>query len=187
MVQQLSDAEDCLFNIVIVGDSFVGKSKIIERFTKNEFSYESPATSGLDFRTKTVQQIEGKKVKAKIWDTSGLAKYRAVNYMHYRRVDGAVIVYDVTKKSSFENSRTWLREVRTHARSDVVVMITGNKCDMRYPREVSKEEAKRLTDKVGALFMEVSAREAVNVEEAFDVLLAGICRGRMSREEEEEE
>ncbi|KAJ3682693.1 hypothetical protein LUZ60_012920 [Juncus effusus] len=179
MAQQIN-GNDCLLNVVVIGDSFVGKSKIIERFTKNEFSFDGIATIGLDFGTKTLQ-IDGNKVKARIWDTSGLASYRTINYMYYRKVDGAVIVYDTTRKSSFEGMKKWLRELRSHARSDTVVIIIGNKCDSKCRREVREDEVREFADKEGVLFMEVSAREGVNVEEAFCKLISQVYCTKMNR------
>ena len=102
---------DYLFKVVLIGDSGVGKSNLLSRFTQNQFNIESKSTIGVEFATKTIV-TEGKTIKAQIWDTAGQERYRAITSAYYRGAVGALVVYDITKDISFENVEKWLAEVR---------------------------------------------------------------------------
>ncbi|RAL42382.1 unnamed protein product [Cuscuta campestris] len=161
---------DYLFKIVLIGDSGVGKSNILSRFTRNEFCLESKSTIGVEFATRTLQ-VEGKTVKAQIWDTAGQERYRAITSAYYRGAVGALLVYDITKKQTFDNVQRWLRELRDHADSNIVIMMAGNKSDLNHLRAVSEEDGQALAEKEGLSFLETSALEAYNVEKAFQTIL----------------
>ena len=161
---------DYLFKIVLIGDSGVGKSNILSRFTRNEFNLESKATIGVEFAQKTIN-IEGKIVKAQIWDTAGQERYRAITSAYYRGAVGALLVYDVCKYSSFENVEKWLKEMKDHADSQIVVLLAGNKADLKHLRAVKTEEAAAFAQKNSLAFMETSALEGTNVEKAFEAIL----------------
>lgn len=120
------------------------------------------------------QQIEGKTIKAQIWDTAGQERYRAITSAYYRGAVGALLVYDITKRQTFENVNRWLRELRDHADSNIVIMLAGNKSDLNHLRAVSPEDAQILAEKEGLSFLETSALEALNVENAFHTILAEI-------------
>ncbi|KAL1202109.1 Ras-related protein RABA1a [Cardamine amara subsp. amara] len=140
MASYKADEEyDYLFKLVLIGDSGVGKSNLLSRFTKNEFNLESKSTIGVEFATKTLK-VEGKVVKAQIWDTAGQERYRAITSAYYRGAVGALLVYDVTRQSTFENAARWLRELRGHTDPNIVVMLIGNKCDLRHLVAVKTEE-----------------------------------------------
>ncbi|XP_072958730.1 ras-related protein Rab11C-like [Typha angustifolia] len=173
MAHRVDHEYDYLFKIVLIGDSGVGKSNILSRFTRNEFCLESKSTIGVEFATKTLQ-IEGKTIKAQIWDTAGQERYRAITSAYYRGALGALLVYDVTKKQSFDNVQRWLRELRGHADSNIVLMMAGNKSDLKHLRAVSENEAELLAEKEGLSFLETSALEATNVEKAFHTILTEI-------------
>ncbi|KAG0475327.1 hypothetical protein HPP92_015013 [Vanilla planifolia] len=175
MAHRVDHEYDYLFKIVLIGDSGVGKSNILSRFTRNEFSLDSKSTIGVEFATKTLQ-IEGKTVKAQIWDTAGQERYRAITSAYYRGAVGALLVYDITKRQTFENIQRWLRELRDHADSNIVVMMAGNKSDLNHLRAVSAEDAKLLAEKEGLSFLETSALEAVNVDSAFQIVLTEVFR-----------
>ena len=132
--------------MVLIGDSGVGKSNLLMRFTRNEFNMESKSTIGVEFANRTLQ-IEGKTVKAQIWDTAGQERYRAITSAYYRGAYGAFIVYDIAKASSFENVDNWLKELREHASPDIVIMLVGNKSDLRHVRAVTTEEARQYAGK----------------------------------------
>jgi small GTP-binding protein len=125
--------------VVLIGDSGVGKSNLISRFTKNDFIVESKSTIGVEFGTRTLK-ISGKTIKAQIWDTAGQERYRAIVSAYYRGAVGVLLVYDITKKQTFENVSRWLNELREHADEDIVILLVGNKCDLRHIRAVSTEE-----------------------------------------------
>ncbi|KAF4361817.1 hypothetical protein CsatB_009333 [Cannabis sativa] len=173
MAYKVDHEYDYLFKIVLIGDSGVGKSNILSRFTRNEFCLESKSTIGVEFATRTLQ-VEGKTVKAQIWDTAGQERYRAITSAYYRGAVGALLVYDITKRQTFENVQRWLRELRDHADSNIVIMMAGNKADLNHLRAISAEEAGALAEKEGLSFLETSALEALNVEKAFQSILLDI-------------
>ncbi|KAI3786978.1 hypothetical protein L1987_41100 [Smallanthus sonchifolius] len=164
---------DYLLKIVLIGDSGVGKSNILSRFTRNEFNLESKATIGVEFATRTLQ-VEGKMIKAQIWDTAGQERYRAITSAYYRGAVGALLVYDITKRPTFDNVQRWLRELRANADSNIVVLMAGNKSDLNDLRAVDKQDGQSLAEKEGLSFLETSALEAHNVEKAFQTILTEI-------------
>ncbi|MCL7025437.1 hypothetical protein MKW94_021493 [Papaver nudicaule] len=164
---------DYVFKIVLIGDSAVGKSQILSRFARNEFSLDSKATIGVEFQTRTLV-IQHKSVKAQIWDTAGQERYRAVTSAYYRGAVGAMLVYDITKRQSFDHIPRWLEELRGHADKNIVIILIGNKCDLESQRAVPTEDAKEFAQKEGLFFLETSALEGSNVESAFSTVLTEI-------------
>ena len=161
---------DYLFKIVLIGDSGVGKSNLLSRFTRNEFNLESKTTIGVEFAQKTIV-IDGKVIKAQIWDTAGQERYRAITSAYYRGAVGALLVYDICKAVSFENVDKWLKELKDHADSQTVVMLTGNKCDLKHLRAVKTDDAASYSQKNNLAFIETSALEGSGVEKAFEIIL----------------
>ncbi|XP_066577297.1 ras-related protein Rab-25b [Amia ocellicauda] len=170
-----------VFKVVLIGESGVGKSNLLSRFTKNEFNHDSRTTIGVEFSTRTVQ-INGLTIKAQIWDTAGLERYRAITSAYYRGAVGALLVYDISKHLTYECVERWLKELYDHADAHIVVMLVGNKTDLVSLRAVPTEEAKDFAEKKGLLFMETSALESTNVETAFNNVLAEIHRKVASKE-----
>lgn len=169
------DDYDYLFKVVLIGDSGVGKSNLLSRFTRNEFNLESKSTIGVEFATRSIQ-TDGKTIKAQIWDTAGQERYRAITSAYYRGAVGALLVYDIAKRVTFENVERWLKELRDHADSNIVIMLVGNKSDLRHLRAVSTEEAKEFSQKHNLSFIETSALDSTNVESAFQTILTEIYR-----------
>ncbi|KAK9696862.1 hypothetical protein RND81_08G001900 [Saponaria officinalis] len=167
------DDYDYLFKLVLIGDSGVGKSNLLSRFTKNEFSLESKSTIGVEFATRSLN-VEGKVIKAQIWDTAGQERYRAITSAYYRGAVGALLVYDVTRHATFENAERWLKELRDHTDPNIVVMLIGNKSDLRHLVAVQMEDGKTFAEKESLYFMETSALEATNVDNAFTEVLSQI-------------
>ncbi|XP_031490975.1 ras-related protein RABA5c-like [Nymphaea colorata] len=170
------EGENYLFKIVIIGDSAVGKSNLLSRFARNEFNQNSKATIGVEFQTQSME-IEGREVKAQIWDTAGQERFRAVTSAYYRGAVGALIVYDITRRSTFENIDRWLEELKTHSDVTMAKLLVGNKCDQESLRDVSVEEAKEFAEKEGLFFMETSALDSTNVKAAFEVVIKEIYNG----------
>ncbi|KAL7089068.1 hypothetical protein ACP275_13G165500 [Erythranthe tilingii] len=164
---------DYLFKVVLIGDSGVGKSNLLSRFTKNEFSQQSKSTIGVEFATRSIQ-VDDKVVKAQIWDTAGQERYRAITSAYYRGAVGALLVYDVTRHVTFENVERWLKELRAHTDNNIVIMLVGNKSDLRHLRAIPTQDAKEFAEKENTFFMETSALEAMNVENAFTEVLTQI-------------
>ncbi|KDP31762.1 hypothetical protein JCGZ_12223 [Jatropha curcas] len=167
------DDYDYLFKVVLIGDSGVGKSNLLSRFTRNEFCLESKSTIGVEFATRSIH-VDDKVVKAQIWDTAGQERYRAITSAYYRGAVGALLVYDVTRHVTFENVERWLKELRDHTDSNIVIMLVGNKADLRHLRAVTTEDAKAFAEKEKTFFMETSALESLNVENAFTEVLTQI-------------
>jgi small GTP-binding protein len=128
--------------VVLIGDSGVGKSNLLSRFTRNEFNLDSKSTIGVEFATRSIQ-VDAKTIKAQIWDTAGQERYRAITSAYYRGAVGALLVYDISKHQTFENVTRWLKELRDHADSNIVIMLVGNKSDLRHLRAVPTEDAKQ--------------------------------------------
>lgn len=175
MASPREDEYDYLFKIVLIGDSGVGKSNLLSRFTRNEFNLESKSTIGVEFATKSIV-AEGKTIKAQIWDTAGQERYRAITSAYYRGAVGALLVYDITKHGTFENVERWLKELRDHADANTVIMLVGNKSDLRHLRAVSTEEAMAFAEKNNLAFIETSALEATGVDSAFQRILTEIYK-----------
>lgn len=166
---------DFLFKVVLIGDSGVGKSNLLSRFTRNEFNLESKSTIGVEFATRSLA-IDGKTVKAQIWDTAGQERYRAITSAYYRGAVGALLVYDISKHQTYTNVTRWLKELRDHADSNIVIMLVGNKSDLKHLRAVPTDEAKAFAAENGLSFIETSALDASNVESAFQTILTDIYR-----------
>jgi len=167
------DEYDYLFKVVLIGDSGVGKSNLLSRFTRNEFNLESKSTIGVEFATRSIQ-CDNKTIKAQIWDTAGQERYRAITSAYYRGAVGALLVYDISKAVSYENVERWLNELRDHADSNIVIMLVGNKSDLRHLRAVQTEQAAAFAEKHGLSFIETSALDSTNVELAFQRILTEI-------------
>ncbi|XP_053718706.1 ras-related protein Rab-25-like [Synchiropus splendidus] len=170
-----------VFKVVLIGESGVGKSNLLARFTKNEFNHDSRTTIGVEFSTRTIQ-LDNYIIKAQIWDTAGLERYRAITSAYYRGAVGALLVYDITKQPTYESAERWLKELYDHADPHMVVMLVGNKTDLESIRTVPTEEAKDFAEKNNLMFMETSAMDSTNVEEAFNEVLTEIHRKVASRE-----
>ncbi|KAF6133969.1 hypothetical protein GIB67_040733 [Kingdonia uniflora] len=168
-----SEGEDYLFKVVIIGDSAVGKSNLLSRYARNEFNMNSKATIGVEFQTQSID-IDGREIKAQIWDTAGQERFRAVTSAYYRGAVGALIVYDITRRTTFNSVSRWLEELNTHSDTTVAKMLVGNKSDLNNIRDVSVEEGKTLAEENGLFFMETSALDSTNVKIAFDMVIREI-------------
>ncbi|GJJ11893.1 Ras- protein Rab-11A [Clathrus columnatus] len=163
---------DYLFKVVLIGDSGVGKSNLLSRFTRNEFNIESKSTIGVEFATRSIT-VDGKTVKSQIWDTAGQERYRAITSAYYRGAVGALLVYDIAKHATYVDVTRWLKELRDHADANIVIMLVGNKSDLKHLRAVPTDEAKSFAAENGLSFIETSALDTSNVEAAFQTILTG--------------
>ncbi|XP_034032355.1 ras-related protein Rab-8B-like [Thalassophryne amazonica] len=157
---------DYLFKLLLIGDSGVGKTCLLFRFSEDSFNTTFISTIGIDFKIRTIE-LEGKRVKLQIWDTAGQERFRTITTAYYRGAMGIMLVYDICNEKSFENIKNWIRNIEEHASSDVEKMILGNKCDMTDRRQVSKDRGEKLAIDYGVKFLETSAKSSLNVEEAF--------------------
>ena len=158
--------EEYKLKVVVVGDSGVGKTNLIKRFASDTFSYDSKATVGVEFISKSY--IINKKVfKIEIWDTAGQERYKAITSAYYKGAKGCLIVYDTTSQLTFNNIDKWMSEIREKALTNIKVMIVGNKIDLKDKRIIPIEEAMKKSQELQAPIMETSAYDATNVKEAF--------------------
>ncbi|XP_068169643.1 ras-related protein Rab-8B-like [Antennarius striatus] len=157
---------DYLFKLLLIGDSGVGKTCLLFRFSEDSFNTTFISTIGIDFKIRTIE-LDGKRVKLQIWDTAGQERFRTITTAYYRGAMGIMLVYDICNEKSFENIKNWIRNIEEHASSDVEKIILGNKCDMTDRRQVSKDRGEKLAIDYGIKFLETSAKSSLNVEEAF--------------------
>ncbi|KAF7292270.1 Ras-related protein [Mycena kentingensis (nom. inval.)] len=181
---------DYLVKVVLIGDSGVGKSNLLSRFTRGEFNPESKSTIGVEFATRSIE-VEGKIVKGQVWDTAGQERFRALTSAYYRGAVGALIVYDISKHQSFDNVPRWIQELRDNNPAFAAgelnqIMLVGNKSDLVNLRAVRTEEGTELAQEYGMGFMETSALDASNVEEAFQTILTDIYKVISSRPPEDD-
>ena len=163
-----------IFKIVLLGDSNVGKSNILSKYLHNEFNQDSKSTVGVEFGSKTFEINEKTTIKAQIWDTAGQERYRSITNSYYKGAKGAFIVYDITKKSSFDNVDSWLNDLKLNNDENINIILIGNKTDLEEKREISIEngEKKAINNKIG--FIETSAKNGNNIEKVFDVMIKNI-------------
>lgn len=159
--------------VVLIGDSSVGKSNLLSRFTRDEFNLETRTTIGVEFATRTIE-IDNKRIKAQIWDTAGQERYRAITSAYYRGAVGALVVYDISNSESYESVSKWLKELKEHADANIVIELVGNKSDLDHLRAVPTEEARNFATENQLLFTEASALDSENVELSFHQLLKAI-------------
>jgi small GTP-binding protein len=157
---------DYLFKILVIGDSGVGKSCILLRFVDNSFAETYISTIGVDFRIRTVE-MDGKSIKLQIWDTAGQERFRTITSSYYHGAHGIIVVYDITDETSFDNVRQWLIEIERYASRKVVKLIIGNKSELKDERQVLTESARSFAEAHDLEFMEISAKENMNVQETF--------------------
>ena len=162
--------EDYKLKVVIVGDSGVGKSNLIKRFTTNEFLANSKATVGVEFLSKSYK-INDKIFKIEMWDTAGQERYKSITSAYYKGAKGALVVYDTTSAQSFENVDKWYNEIKEKTGKDIKLILIGNKIDLAEQKVVNTDEALAKAKTWGIPLMETSAKSAVNVKEAFHNLL----------------
>ncbi|XP_054888591.1 ras-related protein Rab-19 [Poeciliopsis prolifica] len=168
---EVEDSFDFLFKIILVGDSDVGKTCMVQRFKSGIFIEKQQNTIGVDFTVRTLD-IDGKKVKMQVWDTAGQERFRTITQSYYRSAHGAMVAYDISHRSTFESVPHWIREVEQYGAASVVVILVGNKSDLHAQRQVLFEDACTLAEKNSLLAaLETSAKEAQNIEAAF-ILMA---------------
>lgn len=166
---------DLLFKLLLIGDSGVGKTCVLFRFSDDAFNTTFISTIGIDFKIKTVE-LQGKKIKLQIWDTAGQERFHTITTSYYRGAMGIMLVYDITNGKSFENISKWLRNIDEHANEDVERMLLGNKCDMDDKRVVPKGKGEQIAREHGIRFFETSAKANINIEKAFLTLAEDILR-----------
>ena len=169
------ESYDLLFKLILIGDSCVGKSNILSKYLKNEFDPNSRATVGVEFGTKNIL-INNKKIKIQIWDTAGQERYRSITSAYYKGAKGALIVYDITRKATFNNIDKWISDLKLNGDKDICIIILGNKSDLNDKREISTEEGIKKSEQFKTAFLETSALNGDNIGKAFEELIQQIIQ-----------
>eukprot|EP00946_MAST-07B_sp_MAST-7B-sp1_P000527 g527.t1 len=168
---------DHIFKVLLIGDSGVGKSCILIRFTDDTFDENQRSTIGVDFKVKTVE-TGGKRIKLTLWDTAGQERFRTLTSSYYRGAQGIALVYDVTRRDTFEFLPQWLKEVDIYSPNggkDVVKVLVGNKIDCE-DRVVSRQEGESWARKKGMLYLECSAKTSAGISQVFDEMCAQVLQ-----------
>lgn len=155
--------------LVLLGEAGVGKSSLVLRFVANHFKAYSESTIGAAFMSKTLV-VDDQAIKFQIWDTAGQEKYHSLAPMYYRGASAAIVVYDITRATSFKVLQNWVQELQSLGPENIVIAIAGNKCDLDDKREVARDEAKGYADDINAIFVETSAKTGDNVQDMFTVI-----------------
>ena len=157
---------DYLFKVLLIGNSGVGKSSLLLRFADDVFTDNFMPTIGVDFKIRTIE-VDGKTIKLQIWDTAGQERFKTITSSYYKGAHGIIVTYDITDRESFSAIENWMNEVEKHASDNISRILVGNKCDMADARQVSTDEGKELAEHYNVRFLETSAKDCKNVEEAF--------------------
>lgn len=167
-----------LAKVVMAGDMCVGKTCILSRYTEKALP-SLISTIGIDFKVKTVT-IDDTTMKLQIWDTAGQERFHTLSVSYFRGAQGFVLVYDITNPDSFKNISTWMKDIRQKAGDEVEIILLANKCDKEHKRVIQKEKGERLAWEYGIPFLETSAKENVNIDNAFVMLAKAILTKRYS-------
>ena len=167
------EQEDYKIKIIVVGDSGVGKTNLINRFASDKFDTNSKATIGVEFVYKTLK-INKEVIKVEVWDTAGQERYRAITSSYYKGAKGAIIVYDITNEDSFNNVESWMNEVTKKGKMDMQFLLVGNKKDLVNDRKVTEQKGIDKAKELNMNLFEASALEKTNVNEAFNYLMKEI-------------
>ncbi|KAH7829627.1 Rab2c [Monocercomonoides exilis] len=161
-----------IFKFITCGDVSVGKSCLVQQYLENTFRQFHDVTLGVEFGMKTIV-MDKRPIKLHIWDTAGLEVFRSVTRQYYRNAQGALLVYDVTRRETFEHLDEWVKDIREYADPEIVIMLVANKCDLS-KREVRKDEGESFAQAHGLHFHETSAKTGANVEKSFLSLMKAI-------------
>ncbi|UJR32712.1 hypothetical protein I4U23_020171 [Adineta vaga] len=160
---------DYVCKLLIIGNSSVGKTSLLFRYTDNTFSSAFITTLGVDFKSKILVRHD-KCMKLQIWDTAGQERHRSSTTVYYRGALGFILVYDITNEESFRAVKDWVSQIETYSYEKPAVILIGNKCDMTQERVVPTEHGKKLADELGLEFFEISVKDNVNVQTVFEKL-----------------
>ena len=169
------DNYEMMVKVVLVGDSGVGKTNIMSKYLKNEFHEDSKATVGVEFGAKQFT-VEGHVIKAQIWDTAGQERYKAITSAYYKGAKGAFIVYDITRKNTFDSVSRWVSDLTATADKKISIILIGNKSDLEDQRQVTKEMGEEKANQLQVAFLETSAMSGENLEKGFQMMINEIYK-----------
>ena len=165
------EKKEFLYKILLLGDSSVGKTCFLLRYTENTFQEIHMSTIGLDYKLKNVQMEDGKMVKIQIWDTAGQDRFRSITKNYYKGAHGIILLYDVTNKNSFNNVRNWIGQIKEEVSEKVSIILVGNKVDDEEHRVVKTEEGEKIANEFKLMFFECSAKSGINIDTTFNELI----------------
>ncbi|XP_020041571.2 ras-related protein Rab-12 [Castor canadensis] len=167
---------DFKLQVIIIGSRGVGKTSLMERFTDDTFCEACKSTVGVDFKIKTVE-LRGKKIRLQIWDTAGQERFNSITSAYYRSAKGIVLVYDITKKETFDDLPKWMKMIDKYASEDAELLLVGNKLDCETDREITRQQGEKFAQQItGMRFCEASAKDNFNVDEIFLKLVDDILK-----------
>ena len=162
--------KESVYKVLLLGDTNVGKTCFLFKYTDNIFHENHIATIGLDYRVKKIKLKNGKEISLQIWDTAGQDRFRAITKNYYKGAHGIVLIYDITNNQTFENVSKWVNQIHEEVSLNVVIFLAGNKIDLEEKREISYEIGEKLAKELGCTFFEASAKTGVNIDEIFNEL-----------------
>ena len=158
---------DKTFNILLLGDSKVGKTSLIMRFSDNVYNPVHITTIGIDFKIKTVTLSNEKQIKLKIWDTAGQERFRTLTNNYFKNAHGIIIAYDCTEKKSYDGIKAWVEQIKNNGKTSIPALILGNKCDLEDEKVVQEKDGRDVAKSFGMDFFETSSKTGYNVQESF--------------------
>ena len=167
----MTENTDFAFKILLLGDSSVGKTCFLKRYTDNTFQDAYLSTIGFDFKFKFVTLENGKTVKVQLWDTAGQERFRTIAKSYYKGAHGIILIYDVTNRKTFDNIRKWLNQIKDEASNKISIILIDCEDEIR---TVTKEEGEELAKSAGLPIFEASAKDSINVNESFQFLIERI-------------
>ena len=179
----MSEETNYVFKVLLLGDSTVGKTCFLMRFTENTFQEIHMSTIGTDCRFKKMKIDDKKEATVQIWDTAGQDRFRAITKNYYKGAHGIILIYDVTNQKTFENVRNWVTQIRENASEKAIIYIVGNKIDDKQNKVVTKEDGEKMAKEFDLKFFEASAKEDINIAPTFEALVKDIYKVNGNSEE----
>ena len=179
----MSGESNYVFKVLLLGDSTVGKTCFLMRFTENTFQEIHMSTIGLDYRFKKMPVDDGKEATVQIWDTAGQDRFRAITKNYYKGAHGIILIYEDKKQKTFENVRNWVTQIRENASEKAIIYIVGNKIDDKQNKVVTKEDGEKMAKEFDLKFFEASAKEDINIAPTFEALVKDIYKVNGNSEE----
>ena len=181
----MTESSEMIFKILIIGDSTTGKTNILSKYLHNKFDKSSKATIGVELGRKTYT-IKNNKVEAQIWDTAGQERYRSMTKAYYKGALGALIVYDITKKETFDNIENWIADLRNSADKKATIILVGNKNDLKFLRNISFADAQQRANQLNCELKEINCNKDIeNVHDVMKHIISKIYYNNLNEEEKE--
>ena len=175
---------ELLYKVIIIGDTNVGKSNILTRYIKDEFSLNTKSTVGVELGIKFLK-IKNINAKIQIWDTAGQERYRAITSSYFKGSNGCFIVYDITNETSFDNVEKWYEQIQSETSKEIPIVLVGNKCDLENERKIPTEKGKDKAKNLKCAFFETSALKGINIDKIFEELVNTIYDKTASKNEDD--